>query len=119
MVSAIKRCQAVAALPQARIQNIEDTNYSLGIATLFLCSVDPQLYKPEVQKLLNALLANQQGGGGWGYLQGEEARHGDTSQTQYGVLASWTALRSGFKVDQRVFEKSLGWLMRTQFQLAF
>ncbi|MDP7020610.1 MAG: hypothetical protein QGG36_32720 [Pirellulaceae bacterium] len=113
--AAITRCLAEAAKPTAALQQLEDSNYSLGIATVFLCEVDAQKHRPAIDKFLAALWANQQAGGGWGYVRGSEADGlGDTSQTQYGVLASWTAQHEGVPVEAGVFERAARWLLRTQ-----
>lgn len=113
---AVAACRRVAAMEISQIQKIENSNYSLGIATIFMATVGPQRYKAEIQQLANALMDNQMQGGGWCYLFGGEGAgvRGDTSQTQYGVLGCWMAQKAGAQVPDEVFERAMGWLMRTQ-----
>ncbi|MDA1053024.1 MAG: hypothetical protein O3C40_21435 [Planctomycetota bacterium] len=86
-------------------------NYSLGIALIFLGTVDPDLYRQEVQTLLSAIYERQESNGAWTYPNDPL---GDTSQTQYACLGMWMADRQGISIDQRVLERCCNWLLRTQ-----
>ncbi len=86
-------------------------NYSVGLALIFLCDVDPALNKREVEALLYTLLKRQKPHGGWGY---PEQSTGDTSQHQYTVLGTWMADRRGFPVPLDVKERACNWLLRVQ-----
>lgn len=88
-----------------------ESNYDVGIAIIFLCDLDPQLFRPEIDAMLNELYKRQQPGGGWSYA---DHKTGDTSQTQYGALALWMAHRQGIDVPQERVERLCNWLMRTQ-----
>jgi hypothetical protein len=85
--------------------------YSNGLAVVFLCELNPSKYQAEINSLLKQLEAQQKAHGGWGY---KEKPTGDTSMTQYGVLASWEAKKNGFAVPVDSIERVLMWLMRTQ-----
>ena len=85
--------------------------YSNGLAVIFLCEVAPKTYVREIEYFLARLKARQKTHGGWGYSSNET---GDTSQTQYGALASWEANRHGFNIDGGSIEKLADWLIRTQ-----
>jgi hypothetical protein len=78
---------------------------------IFLTSLDPEQYKPEIDCLLEVLYSKQKDHGGWGY-SGRDT--GDTSMTQYGVLCCWEAKQGGFDVPTPVLEKVANFLLRSQ-----
>lgn len=86
-------------------------NYSVGIAIIFLATVDPQGSRESLNILLAELLKRQKGHGGWGYT---ERPTGDTSMTQYAVLGMWEASRAGLDTPVAAWEKVANWLLRTQ-----
>ena len=90
--------------------------YNTGIALLFLCDLDPQKYRPEIEHFVRALETWQRPYGAWGYpLKGLRGTTGDTSMTQYGVLGLWAAHRiAGVNVSLDTATKACGWLIRTQ-----
>ncbi|MEM9586409.1 MAG: hypothetical protein AAGA03_03940, partial [Planctomycetota bacterium] len=85
--------------------------YAVACAIFLLVEVDPQGYKAEIESLLRSLQSLQLPNGAFTY-PGE--RNGDTSQTQYGLLAYWTADRANFKVDYQRVQAAGGWLLRVQ-----
>jgi hypothetical protein len=106
----IKRCQDAAAGKEIPDQGNVGT-YGLSLAVIFLCEVDPVKYKKEIAYFFGKLLKLQLSNGPWTYPGGPL---GDTSQTQYGVLALWTADHAGVEVPTEAIERVCGWLMRTQ-----
>lgn len=89
------------------------SNYSLGLTVIFLCDVDPKKYAKNIQALLAEFYKRQQKFGVWTYGVGD---NGDVSQTQYAMLALWTAYRNGFDektIEQRVVP-ACNWLVRAQ-----
>lgn len=112
--AAVAACQAAVAGKQPG-QAIADDVYSNGLAVVFLCELNPSKYQAEINILLKSLQAVERPYGGWGYpLTHQNGKTGDTSMTQYGVLASWEAKRHGFVVPTESIERVCGWLMRTQ-----
>jgi hypothetical protein len=104
---AIKRCREASTGSLAVIDN-----YSLGIALMFLCEVDPQNQHDLIEILVKEMLSRQQPGGGWSY---PNFKTGDTSQTQYAVLGLFMAKNfGGVEVPIDKVEGVCGWLMRTQ-----
>jgi hypothetical protein len=85
--------------------------YSTGLAIVFLCELNPSKYQHEINALLKSLQARQKKNGGWGY---PDKPTGDTSMTQYGVLASWEAKKNGFVVPNESIESVCLWLIHTQ-----
>lgn len=85
--------------------------YSLGIAIMFLCDIDPEGHRSLIEEMLAHLLSKQKECGGWGY---ENMTTGDTSQTQYAVLGMWMAEGNGIKVPIEAEENVANWLLRTQ-----
>ena len=85
--------------------------YSAGLSVIFLVTLDPAAYSPEIQCLLDFLKARQKSHGGWGY---PERPTGDTSMTQYGVLCLWEAKQAGFGIPQNSVEAVTTWLLKTQ-----
>jgi hypothetical protein len=87
----------------------------LCVAIIFLCELDPEEFRSEIVEMMKVLRKWQKPGGGWGYLEGPRLPTGDTSMTQYAVLASWTADRSGVvPADVSSIVHVGNWLMRTQ-----
>ncbi len=81
---------------------------------MFLSAFDSQQYRPEITRFLQALLANQRLDGSWSYTNAGEMS-GDTSQTQYGAMAAWIALKSAeLSVEPAVYENALRWLIEKQ-----
>ena len=98
--------------------NTEDHKavYGLSIAILLLCELDPRQHRQTIQAMLRELGNKQRSDGSWSY---SNRNIGDTSCTQYGVLASWTAHNVGkdgnlFSVNRSSLERACKWLMRTQ-----
>ena len=73
----------------------------------------PDRKKREVQvEMLNRRRQSEEGA--WSYLGDAEGKHGDTSQTQYVVLALWTAQKQGLIVETEKVAAACNWLLRTQ-----
>ena len=115
-----KCAQVVAALDNIRgvvhsagndPEKIKISIYDLGLAIILLCEVDPSRNSSEIEVLLKSLVAKQKPHGGWGYPERET---GDTSMTQYAVLASWEAVQVGFVVPKDSIEAVTTWIIKTQ-----
>jgi hypothetical protein len=85
--------------------------YSTGIAIIFLCTLNPSKYQPEIVKLRDSLEDRQKSCGGWGY---PDKQTGDTSMTQYGMLSYWEMDAVGIPISQKSVERVTDWLIRTQ-----
>ncbi len=120
----VQRAKQLAKDVQARSQSInrnagvqskpddnDKTNYALSIAIILLCEVDAQKHKSDIEGMRNLLLSRQQPDGGFGYPFDD---HGDTSQTQYVVLAVWSMKQNGIGVDPEPVNRVHQWLMRVQ-----
>ncbi len=109
---------AVKSLRAAMTSTDKIDVYSNGIVIVFLCELNPQLYRREIQWYLDLLSKRQKDHGGWGYdgnsLEGHELLTGDTSQTQYASLGYWSAYRRGFSIEPDSLERLTQWLLRTQ-----
>ena len=110
---AVEACKAVAK-PDPK--DVPWDMYSVGIAIIFLCDLDPYLYREEIRRLHAGLIAKQRKHGGFGYpAGGAHGESGDTSMTQYAVLCTWTALRTGaISLPRDEVEKVAEWLLLTQ-----
>lgn len=103
--------EAVAAIRQELAAPTVLDIYSHGLAIVLLAELDPFGYRAELEALVARLAAAQKPHGGWGYPhQGT----GDTSMTQYAVLALWTAAEAGIETPLATWEKAAQWLLRTQ-----
>ena len=116
VMEGVKKCKAIIGegnrlFQRPGIGDYSDSNYDLGLALIFLCELDPDRYRQEIEVLLRALLQRQQRGGAWSYAP---AAKGDTSQTQYGVLGLWITHRNQFSIPQGAVERVCNWLLRTQ-----
>lgn len=109
--AALQACLAAAGREPAAINN---DIYSTGIAIIFLCTLNPSKYAPEIIKLRDSLALRQKAEGGFGYAAGPHVATGDTSMTQYAVLAYWEISKVGLGLDIPSTEKVANWLIRTQ-----
>ena len=85
--------------------------YNAGLCTLFLITADSVRYRREIDAWLRLLARFQKPHGGWGYCARDT---GDTSMTQYGVLACWEAHNHNIPVPPNMANGALSWLLRTQ-----
>jgi hypothetical protein len=106
-----KIAEAVTACKNATRGEVGADIYSTGIAAIFLCSLDPSKYSAEILKLAESLESRQKSHGGWGY---PDKQTGDTSMTQYAVLAYWEMSKVGFPTSLDSTERVGNWLLRTQ-----
>jgi hypothetical protein len=89
--------------------------YSLSVSIIFLCELDPVAYRREIQELVNGLRRLQKSHGGWGYPAGHKfEQSGDTSMTQFAILALWEAVRAGIAVPGTTIAAAAAWFIRTQ-----
>ncbi len=88
--------------------------YQPALALIFLCEVDPKGSKAHINAIVSYLIAQQLNCGAWSYTHFRDLNHGDTSQTQYVILALWTAKNVGIYVPEQVIVKACNWLLRTQ-----
>jgi len=105
--AAVKKCRTVCQ----RGVSPNDSNYSLGVAIIFLGSLESHEHDIELHILLDALLQRRMANGAWSYA---DHATGDTSQTQYAALALWIAKRQQIPVEPKVVERLCAWLVRTQ-----
>ena len=85
--------------------------YAVAVSVLLLAEVDSQAYEPELGRLSRMLMQLQIPAGGFTY---PSVQQGDTSQTQYAMLALWTLDRHGFPVDYERVKAAAHWLLRVQ-----
>lgn len=86
-------------------------NYEAACALMALAAINPIGYRPEIQAIANYLLSHQKGGGGWDY---PNRAAGDTSMTQYAILALWEAENAGVEISPEVWDKAANWALRAQ-----
>jgi hypothetical protein len=104
--------QALQACQSAQLQDQDAVdNYSVGLAAIFLLERDAQGQRPLIQRYLAEIVRRQKPNGAWGYPHNDQ---GDTSQTQYPLLALWLASRYGLEAPPSVIERACLWLLRTQ-----
>jgi hypothetical protein len=101
-----------AAVAMARgLPTETEITYQTSVAILLLIDVDPAKYATQIQGLGRALVAVQKPHGGFGYLN---EQLGDTSQTQYCILAMWSLDQAEFEVPKAAMDRAINWLLRTQ-----
>lgn len=102
-----------SSLQNNRVRGEEEI-YDIGLTLIFLLDLvtgEVGDYTPEMQELLNILLAAQKPHGGFGY---PSKSTGDTSMTQYGALGMWACQSAGLTVPIENWERLANWLLRTQ-----
>ena len=92
--------------------------YAAGVSMMLLeAAGDPEVDRDNLRVILDYILKEQQGHGGWYYPDGEDgppkrSNNGDTSITQYASLGLWTAERAGLDVPQEAWAKLAAWQLR-------
>ncbi len=107
--TAVAACQAQAAL--VRRSGIGEHTYSTCICAIFLCELDAQKYRTDIESLMKGIAARQRPNGCWSY---KIHNYDDTSQSQFGMLALWSAHNNGFQVQAAQVERALNWFLRVQ-----
>ena len=87
------------------------TVYAGAVCCIFLCDVDPDLYRSEIGIIQAAMLRRQRPNGCWDY---DPPQADDTSQTQYGILCLWASHYNGYPVPVDAVERAAAWLMAAQ-----
>ena len=112
-VDAIRKITGNALSARQMAENAHDDGfvYSVGLSVVFLTDLAPDQYRVDIEKLLGILEFLQKPHGGWGYMSKPT---GDTSMTQYAVLAMWESRQVGIPFRLSMAERVLDWLLRTQ-----
>ncbi|MEZ6148325.1 MAG: hypothetical protein R3B91_23410 [Planctomycetaceae bacterium] len=84
--------------------------YEAGVTAMFLADVDPEKYRPQLQKIADYLIEAQLENGSWDY----RFAAGDTSVTQYGCLGLWAAARVGIAIPDNAWDGVLAWHLNNQ-----
>lgn len=93
----------------ARLKKMESQKvYSVALQVLFLRALSAKRYNDRVEKLADWLIEAQGPDGLWAYPTGRT----DLSNAQYALLALKAAKELGIKIPNRVFKKSLDWMLR-------
>lgn len=90
---------------------LETDNYDNAFSIIFLANLDAEKYQPQIQRLIELLIAQQKPHGGWGY---PHEKTGDIPRMQYAVLALWEAHHAGHQVSVEHWEAVTNYLLRTQ-----
>ena len=96
---------------------ITDHIYTAGLVVLFLCELNSDLYRRELDAFGRYLQKNQRSDGAWTYMTAGSADaypSGDMSMTQYGVMALWTLHQHGFDVSGENIDRVCRWLATAQ-----
>ena len=115
ILEAIEACRKFSADKTRKLKGPDV--YSVGIAIIFLCGLDPVKYRTEIEDLLVILESLRKPNiGAWGYPEKghTHANNCDTSMTQYGVLCYWAAHEAGFQIEFDAAAACCNWLLRTQ-----
>ncbi len=92
--------------------NLSHGMYEAALDAMILADIDAEKYQPQLKLIVDFYLTNQQEHGGWTY-QGAGAV-GDTSVTQYALLALWAAARAGIEIPPEAWDKALAWHLKNQ-----
>lgn len=100
-----------AADSQNRAEGIHKIVYDAAVAAIFMCDIDPAHYRPQLVQIRDFFRYAQKKHGGFGYLNAGE---GDTSQTQYAMLAMWAMAKNDVAVPDDMIESCLRYMLLTQ-----
>jgi hypothetical protein len=105
--------QATQLARHVREAGVGSNCYNEAVACIFLCEVGPGRYREEIEHFVEGFVKRQTPDGMWTYQGGNQP---DTSQTQYVLLALWSAQISGVFVPPDTIQNGMAWLLRTQFR---
>jgi uncharacterized protein (DUF433 family) len=106
--------EALDACRQSKTEMQQETRiYSKAIALIFLVEVAEDDERELIGDYAALMQTHQMPHGGYGYMLPGEAL-GDTSQTQYAVLAYWEMLQAGVSPKVEDVERCANWILRTQ-----
>ena len=106
---ALAEAQKYAA--KAAREHTSKSNYEAAISALLFCEVDVDKYRSELNTIVEYFNRVQPSHGGYTYPAGKK---GDTSQTQYVILALWTLDIHDFSIDYSRLQLSMNWQLRVQ-----
>ncbi len=108
-----------------------DEQYAMSIHIMALEAHDKVKHKKKIQELVDLLIARQEKSGAWGYgdpvdpdksgtttddkPKTKRPVRPDVSINQYVVLGLFAAKHGGIKIDTKIWEKALGWILKAQF----
>ena len=87
--------------------------YGAGVNATLLADLDPAALRPELEAITNYVIASQGDDGSWDYPGGRRTV-GDTSISQYGMLALWAGERAKIPIPPEVYQKIVAWHQKTQ-----
>lgn len=86
-----------------------DHIYGSGVDAMLLATVDPDLYKPNLQLIADYVQSVQRTDGSWSDSQ---TGSGDVSMSQYGILSLWACQRSGCTISPAILDRAADYLLR-------
>ena len=106
--------EVIQKVHSGKYHPVQHHNYEAGVDLMLLEAIDIELYRPQMEMMVDYLLASQQPNGAWFYPHDVEPDCGDTSITQYALLGLWAASRAGIPVPTEVWEKAARWHLSKQ-----
>ena len=86
-----------------------DHIYGSGVDAMLLATVDPDLYKTNLQIIADYVQSAQRADGSW---SDSPASSGDVSMSQYGILSLWACQRSGCTISPAILDRAADYLLR-------
>jgi len=99
---------------KSRKRRAAQTLYVPSLQLMAYTAANPEKYRGEIEPLLKKIIDLQNPGGEWDYIPAMPSNQGDTSQSQYAMLALWAADQAGFEVPLEALERAAGWHLATQ-----
>jgi hypothetical protein len=86
--------------------------YEASVVTMVLASLDPVVYRYEIETSANYIIGKQNANGSWDYEN--RPGRGDCSISQYAILGLWEAENAGAKVPASVWDRAAGFYLSVQ-----
>ena len=102
-----ERCQSGEYRPHSQKEGV----YECGVELMLLQATEDGKYFPQIEAATQYLIKTQRADGSWTY-PGNAV--GDTSMSQYGILGFWAAELAGVDVPLDVWNRAIGWHVKTQ-----
>lgn len=107
------------------ISTTGDEQYAIALAIMALEAHDRKKHAGKIKELVQVLINRQDDSGGWGYRKAPSGNDAspdkkcsvrpDVSITQYVILGLFAAHHSGVKIDNKVLQNALQWMLKAQF----
>ena len=112
IMNSVKQIRSLIKQGKYEPQGSDEHIYGAGVNATLLADIDPARFRPELEAISKYVIDLQGDDGSWDYP--DRRTVGDTSISQYGMLALWAAERAKIPIPPEVYQKIVAWHQKTQ-----